>query len=499
MAPQTPIHNGPRVQLTLGPCLFNGMFECPCKAGSIIDTLPSLGLESHCAVCGHAVSLHRELESRSPEMFFKTEMEDTLRPTLEGSASSYTEPTTSQNEMQLTRSRSLIDCPSSRNPLASSTHRKRSLQEVLEESRRPYDEPARPDKRLRSSQTEIAATESTVEDAYVCPRQDTVSTLAKLLEDNGAILIWGMPGSGKSTLGRLLTEHFTRQNKKAVFISDWPLEKPSKLEEILTDFLHTDFPEMSLDDDCVFVIDEAQKTLQKSKRYWNILIKNEIAKPNGSKFCILSGQGQLAGINSVFKDLPEISHLTSHGGCKENVGIFYTQSEFQDVASRLTSKNFSYRLSEDALSCVFSLTAGHPVTAKEILSYIEQFHSSSSTPRRRLKRLVSTESTLEILKDDARLFGYLGDKVYPGAFARKSNIAIKVFQRLLFAPDVKITWNSEFNTIGKCFENGIICHEIDENNKDVFNFPSPLHQRWARWYHEIEDPVYRGELTPELG
>jgi hypothetical protein len=69
--------------------------------------------------------------------------------------------------------------------------------------------------------------------------------------------------------------------------------------------------------------------------------------------------------------------------------------------------------------------------------------------------------------------------MYPGQFARENAIAIGVFKKLLSAPEGKIFWNSKYKTIGKCFVNGLICHEIDENDIDVFKFPSPLHARYV--------------------
>jgi hypothetical protein len=91
--------------------------------------------------------------------------------------------------------------------------------------------------------------------------------------------------------------------------------------------------------------------------------------------------------------------------------------------------------------------------------------------------LVSLEGVVAVLHDDTRLFQYLGEKIYPGTFARQSNIALKVFQKLLSAAEGRIRWNAEYNTTGKCFENGLVCHEIDAGGEDTFKFPSPLHER----------------------
>lgn len=206
---------------------------------------------------------------------------------------------------------------------------------------------------------------------YICPRKETVSAIAGIMNESGAVLIWGLPGSGKSTLGQLLFEHLNEQGTKTVFINDWPATKNGKVEECLAEFCQSTYPDTTTEDalsgDFVFIIDGAQKCLQKLKR----VIKIAISSKKGPKFCLLSDQGPIADRNSVFEILPEISHLATHGACAENVGLFYTQSEFEDVVSRTTSKNLGYRLSKEATNHIFCMTAGNPLIVSSILDYID--------------------------------------------------------------------------------------------------------------------------------
>ncbi|CRG88263.1 Protein kinase rad3 [Talaromyces islandicus] len=525
-----PSPDGPRVKLTLGRCLFAGMFDCPCVAGSIVASLRDLCPDSQCADCGHTVSLHQEFDEPPPTTrralpYTKLERGDLLlfSTTPEHSFEYKTDPMSSpvrppQQQLLSVAAGSSNNHELPRQP--ESFHTERSHRDGLRQSLDRFvghtergsnrtgdllqtiSDPLPLAPGLQPEPDEFShETAANNDHPYICPRTETVSIIAGIVHTRGAVLIWGLPGSGKSTLGQLLFEYLREQETKTVFIKDWQVTKNGKPEESLAEFCQPNYPGTSSEDvingKFVFIIGEAHKCLQKLKR----LIKNAITNSDkGPKFCLLSDQGQFADKNSVFEMLPEISYLSTHGACADNVGIFFSRPEFEDVVSEITSKSLGYKLSQEAANHVFTLTAGHPAIVRSILCYIDMHHAGALlTPRRRLKRLVSLEGVVAVLHDDCRLFQYLGDKVYPGTFARQNNIAIKVFQKLLAAPQGRITWKDEYRTTGKCFENGLVCHEVDLDGADIFKFPSPLHERWARWYHMIQPQVYEGELTPVFG
>jgi energy-coupling factor transporter ATP-binding protein EcfA2 len=213
---------------------------------------------------------------------------------------------------------------------------------------------------------------------YICPRTETVSTIAGIVHTRGAVLIWGLPGSGKSTLGQLLFQHLCEKEIKTVFIKDWQATKIGKPEESLAEFCQPSYPGTSSEDvvngEFVFIIREADKSLQKLKR----LIKNAITNSDdkGPKFCLLSDQGRFADKNSVFEMLPEISYLATHGACAENVGIFFSRAEFDEVVSETTSKSLGYRLSQEAANHLFKLTAVHPAIVRAWSCSITTFFES---------------------------------------------------------------------------------------------------------------------------
>lgn len=98
---------------------------------------------------------------------------------------------------------------------------------------------------------------------------------------------------------------------------------------------------------------------------------------------------------------------------------------------------------------------------------------------------ITKSDLLAITHDEDRLFNCLGDKIYPGSYARDSKVVVNMFRKLLQAPDGKIGWESAArSTIEKCFLNNLIVHEIDQTppHAEGFRFPSPLHARYARCF-----------------
>ncbi|OKL57847.1 hypothetical protein UA08_07302 [Talaromyces atroroseus] len=452
---------GPRVRLTLGPCRFEGIFDCPCPEGSAFELIKNLRPDMPCSRCGHILTLHRD--HNIGEM---ASISVGSQPQLK------VEPMSDFQPLQVPLERGSSHDTTLLGP--SST----SIPEYAQVQPHP---------------------------TVICERQQTVSEILLILDKYRSVFIWGMPRSGKTTLAFLLYEHLSRKNEKVVFIESWP-DIRKKPEEILFEHARVKYPDISGEEistqDFIFLVDEAQETLTKQKSTWNALIKNLINLNNNSKgprLCLFSSQGMFAEYNNVFATMPEISYLKTHGNGNGGASLFFTASEFETFLTQCGSI-----LSKEAAEHVFWLTAGHPLLTQLILEYVDMNYNRTVATLRNLNSFpptttvspLSQAETLVILNNDDQLFTYLGDHMYPGHFARENTIAIGVFKKLLSAPEGKILWNSKYKTIGKCFVNGLICHEIDANDIDIFRFPSPLHARWAQWFHRIEPGVYAGELTP---
>lgn len=402
--PPRPAPDGPRVKLTLGKCLFTGMFECPCTAGSVVANLKDLVPDSQCEKCGHAVSLHQEVNvdespSDRPRALpaEKRETRDLLllsTPPENSSSLFKTDPASSParpqqrlfvNEKAASNNDELsLDSfhrqqvsygnggSQSVGPFVGNTGYGFNRQTAIG-GNSPFQSAS--DTLDLAQPNEFHNTAIYDNSTYICARAKTVCTIASMVGARGAVLIWGLPGSGKSTLGKLVFEHLIKQDTQTVFIDNCLTAKNGKLEESLAEFCQYSYPGTSSEDvingEFVFIIDEAHKSLQKLKR----LIKTVITTGKGPKFCMLSDQGVCADRNSVFEILPEVSYLATHGACADNVGIFYTRSEFEEVVAKMTAKSMGYKLTKEAENHIFSLTAGHPAIVRSVLCYVDMVYS----------------------------------------------------------------------------------------------------------------------------
>lgn len=326
--------------LILGRCRFEGIFDCPCPEGSAYELVKELNHDLPCNRCGHKLGLHQDHEGESAPFTLSAP------PRLK-----------IEHSTPISNSQSL------------------DLQQPL-----PPSPPAPP--LLQSSpsgDTTILAPEDQIATeipVLICERQETVSQIVGMLDEYRSVFIWGMSGSGKTTLAYLLFEHLSRNLQKVVLVENWPENQKKRPEEVLLEYIQLKFPDdisgdRVLGQDFIFLIDEAQETLRKQKSQWNSLIKSSNdPKKQGPRFCLFSEQGMIAHPNDVFATMAEISYLNSHGNGNGNASLFFTMSEFKDLAQQICVRS-RLLLSKEALVHIFWLTGGHPLLSQLILEYVK--------------------------------------------------------------------------------------------------------------------------------
>lgn len=312
----------PRARLFPGSCSFTGIFDCPCREGSAFKALKDLRPDTACEKCGHSLMLHRECEDSVPVVAgppprIKTEL-----------------PTNHQI---------------------------------------PYAAPVSDSGEDAVLLPEDDATELQAE---LCQRKNTVLKIAKMLADGDSVLIWGMKGTGKTTLANLLFEILISKTSHALLITCWPDAPKKKLDDILLEYARTKFPDLTNKDltttDMIFIVDEAQEALKtaKSRTSWNALIRASESSETRPRFCIFSNQGILPEFNSVFASMPEISHLRTHGNGYGHLSLFFTTAEFEDFFQRNRAL-YGFELEQEAADHIYELTAGHPAILRLVLRYVK--------------------------------------------------------------------------------------------------------------------------------
>lgn len=210
----------------------------------------------------------------------------------------------------------------------------------------------------------------------LCHRESTVRKIAQKLMEGESVLIWGMKGTGKTTLANFLHEVLISENWKVILIPSMRDATKKKVEEILVERARDRFPGSTNDElpvkDLIFIIDEAQESLKTSRlrSAWNNLIKASQTSDAGPTFCILSDRGIVPERDSVFAELFEISHLPTHASGDGQLSLFFTIADFEEYFQRNRAL-FGYELDREAACHVYWLTAGHPTILKLIMHYIK--------------------------------------------------------------------------------------------------------------------------------
>lgn len=225
-----------------------------------------------------------------------------------------------------------------------------------------------------------------VADPFLCPRNDTVQELARILDDERVAHVRGTPASGKTTLAYLLHEHYRQQNIPSVIISDWPQGN---------DHVHTDVLIRRAQDagytfvtadtlrnaDIVYIIDEGQMSYHDSG-LWLGFIKSQNNRRFGPRVCVFTSYGSPTGGPNDYSAGSPLAYL----GVQQRVSItvskikdsppislFYNRNEFDDVLQRIcTDSRRPLPLHPDAADYIFSLTNGHPGAVDSVLGMIQK-------------------------------------------------------------------------------------------------------------------------------
>ncbi|OJD12521.1 hypothetical protein AJ78_06903 [Emergomyces pasteurianus Ep9510] len=330
----------------------------------------------------------------------------------------------------------------------------------------------------------------------ICPRERTVQSLARLLEENTVMHIRGTPASGKTTLATLLLHYFSQKGEMVVFINRWDnsMEVLSFLSQKIQQKGYTHIPpDYILSSNVVFIIDEAQQTYS-CPEFWYVVIKTQSMRQSGARFCLFSSFGSpITGVLDFPKTFPppilsprqRISLTPSSGPESPDVALFYDATEYSDVVRRFCrhpARNSNFEVA--AQEYIYSFTNGHPGAINSLLLYIHHYHRSGL----KCGRIVTftLNHVLEAMEDIGRLFSTLeGFPVgrslpSPGLYpvTRDPEIAEILLEVLKIG---SVGFDKQRPELLTCVENGWLQSNLVDGGQEICTFASGMHAKYVEY------------------
>jgi hypothetical protein len=131
----------------------------------------------------------------------------------------------------------------------------------------------------------------------------------------------------------------------------------------------------------VIIIDEAQGSYT-DEDFWNTIVKERRSNEGKDiRLCLFCSYGSpLTGLDTdhvcftpvTFGSSQRITLTPQPQEFSPQIGLFYTQDEFNDAVSRLATYSYQemFTLDEEAQSYLFTVTNGHPGSVTAIVSFI---------------------------------------------------------------------------------------------------------------------------------
>ncbi|KAF8246934.1 hypothetical protein K440DRAFT_601858 [Wilcoxina mikolae CBS 423.85] len=346
-------------------------------------------------------------------------------------------------------------------------------------------------------------------DRFLCPRTETVRTLAEMLDQSNVVHVRGTPASGKTTLAQLLHSYYLERDIPAVFIPCWPVPgsipaSPSSYLNILVQECHiagyTDINQSTLrDTDIVLILDEGQMSYG-DQGLWLGFVKTQNGRRSGPRICVFTSYGSPSGGPSDFTQGSPLSFLgveqrvsitISPMENSPRIGLFYSRDEFDDVVRRLSADpRRPLRLHTDAKDYVFELTSGHAGAVEGVIGMIERVYRSD-LKHSRIEE-VTKDHIIDLLDDEEKSFGYLSSTSVKRSFVDLRRVTVEAVAALK-ATMIKGSIPRDLTDAGikTCYENGWLHSEpldLDATNL-ICVYPTRLHLKFVERYLYNETPI----------
>lgn len=217
----------------------------------------------------------------------------------------------------------------------------------------------------------------------ISERKKTVTKLAKLLDDQWVVHVWGTRSTGKTTLAHLLRRHYKIDEKIPVVLITRPRREPNvSLRSFLAKQCEQEgYFGVPLDffseADIIFIIDEAQ-TAYFDGDLWEF-VKAKKDSRTGPKFCIVTVLGIPLRASDALNDPSpdalrlsvQVSILRSRRENSPDICLFYDYDEFEDVLEKYCADpRHTLPLEKAARTYLYEITNGHPGAVISMLHYL---------------------------------------------------------------------------------------------------------------------------------
>ncbi|KAE8379637.1 hypothetical protein BDV26DRAFT_291095 [Aspergillus bertholletiae] len=341
----------------------------------------------------------------------------------------------------------------------------------------------------------------------ISPREDTVTKSINLIDLYSIIHARGTPASGKTTLALLLRDRLKDQGRHVFYLPNWKkyLDKVDRdtwnaLYEVISQRCPGPIPPNLPDRDVVMIVDEAQGSY-KDAEFWNDIIKpisDNSSDYNLRIFLFCSYGSPLTGVDNkdfcnyytpVEIPIQQRITLTPQLNRKSpQIGLFYTESEFNDVLSRMVRymcPNLVATLDNEAKRYVFSLTNGHAGCVKAVIQFLCETYRAGMKLDETF--VISKHHVVDTLdKNEESDFGFLRDFGVARAFLKEKDLKPDIRDILCeIAEEGNIMWEPERPGLEECYRRGWVHRMIAGDNRhpdsyDIAVLPSRLHEKWLQ-------------------